>query len=177
MECRDCGRALDRDARFCPGCGVVVVSACAECGAELEADARFCKRCGHAVATTPQPARTPATSAPRAASVRERKVATMLFADIADFTQLAEQHDAEVVSTASESVRLAGQRSCHRLGPEYDLCQGWSSAGRCEPERGGDGSSSGPAGGRGSRSGWPAASDERLRARSCPASGGAARTG
>ena len=46
MECRNCGRALDADARFCPGCGIASEATCVSCGAALEADARFCKRCG-----------------------------------------------------------------------------------------------------------------------------------
>src|SRR4029079_8906730 len=46
MTCRSCGRAMDADARFCPGCGAPVQLACSNCGASLAADARFCPSCG-----------------------------------------------------------------------------------------------------------------------------------
>ncbi len=49
MDCRSCGRTLDDDARFCPGCGTAVTRLCAACGEMLDPDARFCKRCGQAV--------------------------------------------------------------------------------------------------------------------------------
>ena len=51
MECRDCGRALDADAHFCPGCGIALEATCIGCGAALDADARSCQTCGQPVAT------------------------------------------------------------------------------------------------------------------------------
>ena len=68
MECGGCGRALDTDARFCKHCGRPV---------EGRGDA-------------------PATASPGLA--RERKVATLLFADLAGFTALGEAHDPELVA-------------------------------------------------------------------------------
>ena len=96
MECRSCGRSLDADARFCPACGTEAYVACSACGSELDADARFCKHCGQAVdagaEVQPQP-------------TRERKVATLLFADIVGFTELGERLDAEVVSRLVSEAR------------------------------------------------------------------------
>jgi class 3 adenylate cyclase len=100
MECRSCGRSLPDDARFCPGCGAAVVTACAACGTELEPDARFCRRCGQPVAGpsagSPVEPETAARGAAREAG-RERKVATLLFADIVGFTGFAVAHDPELV--------------------------------------------------------------------------------
>ncbi|HET7727486.1 MAG TPA: adenylate/guanylate cyclase domain-containing protein [Candidatus Limnocylindrales bacterium] len=91
MTCRSCGRALEPGTRFCPGCGTPVGAACAGCGAALPADARFCPSCG---------APSEAGAKPRAAPepARERKTATMLFADLVGSTTFAERHDPEIVS-------------------------------------------------------------------------------
>src|SRR5206468_12431070 len=55
--------------------------ACTNCGAPLPDGARFCSSCGHRV------------EAP--ASAEERKVVTVLFADVTGFTNLGERLDAE----------------------------------------------------------------------------------
>ncbi len=111
MTCHACGRALPEDARFCSGCGVAVARTCAACGAELEAGDRFCRRCGTptdraddaSVLTSPP-------REPREAS-RERKVATLLFADLVGFTSMNEAHDPELVSSVVSTAfeRLADE--------------------------------------------------------------------
>lgn len=57
---------------------------CASCGAALPTDARFCPTCGAAVETQPPP-------------VDERKLATVLFADLVGSTALADEADPERV--------------------------------------------------------------------------------
>jgi class 3 adenylate cyclase len=58
------------------------VTACAQCGAELPPDARFCPSCAAPVESRPQPA-------------GERKVATVLFADLVGSTELGGSQDPE----------------------------------------------------------------------------------
>lgn len=64
--------------------------ACASCGAEVAAGARFCAACGTPVA---------ADAGSEAQAPRERKVATLLFADLVGFTALNERHDPEVIES------------------------------------------------------------------------------
>jgi len=68
----------------------VAQASCAACGAPLAAGARFCATCG-------APTAAPVGAAGVAESVRERKVATLLFADLVGFTALNEGHDPEVI--------------------------------------------------------------------------------
>jgi class 3 adenylate cyclase/tetratricopeptide (TPR) repeat protein len=68
----------------------VAEAGCATCGATIAAGARFCAECGAPVAATPPPGTA-------ADSGRERKVATLLFADLVGFTALNESHDPELI--------------------------------------------------------------------------------
>ncbi|MEK6721240.1 MAG: adenylate/guanylate cyclase domain-containing protein [Chloroflexota bacterium] len=94
MNCRSCGRALEPGTRYCPGCGTPVDMLCANCAAALPAGASFCQACGTPAAVT----RTAESASTTAQTHRERKVATMLFADLVGFTSMGETHDPEVVS-------------------------------------------------------------------------------
>jgi ribosomal protein L32 len=50
--CPECGKPLDRNAKFCPNCGAKIRAGafCAECGAKLAEGAKFCAECGKPVA-------------------------------------------------------------------------------------------------------------------------------
>ena len=54
MVCKNCGRELNADEKFCPKCGTPAGKAptvkCAQCGKELEDDEKFCSECGNPVA-------------------------------------------------------------------------------------------------------------------------------
>ncbi|MET1232648.1 MAG: adenylate/guanylate cyclase domain-containing protein, partial [Candidatus Limnocylindrales bacterium] len=91
MTCRACGRELEPGTRFCPTCGAPVEASCDACGTVLPGDARFCPACG-------TPTGVGAAIEPAAEPARERKMATMLFADLVGSTAMAETHDPEIVS-------------------------------------------------------------------------------
>ncbi|TMK37783.1 MAG: zinc-ribbon domain-containing protein [Actinobacteria bacterium] len=79
--CLACGSENAAGARFCATCGSALMTACVSCGSPLPADARFCPACG-----TP-------TTPPNAG--QERKVVTVLFADVTGSTALGERLDPE----------------------------------------------------------------------------------
>ena len=91
-ECVACGETLPATARFCPSCGVPRSAACPACGAP--AIGRFCADCGTAI--TPGSLETTAATAsiPRQS---ERRITSVLFADLVGFTTLSEARDAEEV--------------------------------------------------------------------------------
>ena len=81
-SCRACGASVSETARFCPTCGTSLAARCPSCGAATDPEARFCDSCGSTLGG-PQP------------FGDERKVVTILFADITGSTSMGEQLDPE----------------------------------------------------------------------------------
>ena len=91
LTCASCGTENPADARFCSDCGAPLHQTCPSCGAEQPATAAFCSSCGFAL-------RQDARRAADAADERqERRVVTVLFADLAGSTALGELLDPEDV--------------------------------------------------------------------------------
>ncbi len=88
MNCRGCGTENRPGRRFCTQCGASLELQCGACGAELEPEDRFCGQCGAAVGDGVQ-------STP--VSVSERRLVSVLFADLVGFTTLSEHRDPEEV--------------------------------------------------------------------------------
>jgi class 3 adenylate cyclase/tetratricopeptide (TPR) repeat protein len=125
MQCSSCHTDNPAGNRFCDQCGESLEARCPQCATALRADARFCGGCGHrlvpsvVLAGPPLSANPPAPPAParsvrpitsytpkhladkvlkaRSAIEGERRQVTVLFADIAGFTSLAEGRDPEEV--------------------------------------------------------------------------------
>ena len=91
MICSSCGTENRGGRKFCSACGVPLVHACARCGAANDPGDRFCGDCGAALDTgTP-------IQLPRTAPVSERKLVSVLFADLVGFTTMSESRDPEEV--------------------------------------------------------------------------------
>jgi class 3 adenylate cyclase/tetratricopeptide (TPR) repeat protein len=88
VACPRCGRENDPDARFCGACGAALLATCRACGAANASDASFCATCGSALTS-------PAAPLPKS----ERRVVTVLFADLVGFTSRAERLDPEDVQS------------------------------------------------------------------------------
>lgn len=114
-RCGSCGTDNPRTSRFCGTCGSPLGVRCSACGSPVLREFRFCGSCGAAVgrSAVEQPAG-PATTGGaipdrRAVSIdrtgvraptmpiAERRVVSILFADLVGFTSLAEGRDPEEV--------------------------------------------------------------------------------
>ncbi len=100
MVCPSCGTENREGRRFCSKCGSSLAVACPSCGAANEPEDRFCGACGAALqstgeGSTAQPAAASVT--PPTAPTAERRLVSVLFADLVGFTALSENRDAEEV--------------------------------------------------------------------------------
>ena len=96
MTCSNCGAENQAGVPFCDECGTALASGCPSCGAINRPGAKFCANCGTGLATTQGPhSASVEPSAPAPAPVAERRLVSILFADLVGFTTLAEGRDAE----------------------------------------------------------------------------------
>src|SRR5687768_9676344 len=86
MACESPNRA---GRKFCAHCGAALGTACPSCGASNEPGERFCGECGVHLDDS--------ADTPRQELVVERRVVSVLFADLVGFTLLSEGRDAEDV--------------------------------------------------------------------------------
>ncbi|MEP6475642.1 MAG: adenylate/guanylate cyclase domain-containing protein [Actinomycetota bacterium] len=86
-NCPHCGRDNEGGQRFCGSCGERLVLACGVCGAGSPLDFRYCGSCGAPIGS----------EADNQRSGEERRVVTVLFADLVGFTARAEGLDPEDV--------------------------------------------------------------------------------
>jgi class 3 adenylate cyclase/predicted ATPase len=96
MNCSNCGAQNPADQRFCDNCGQPLTADCPVCGHANRPGARFCGNCGNALTGEPP---SPAPAAPKSAptEIAERRLVSVLFADLVGFTPFAEERDPEEV--------------------------------------------------------------------------------
>ena len=121
MLCPSCKFDNPSQNRFCGRCGTALALHCPQCGAEVPSGNRFCGQCGASLQAAQAPAAKPLPAIPpsaerqsrlaaytpkhlaekilkgRSALEGERRQVTVLFADVAGFTSLAEKLDPEEV--------------------------------------------------------------------------------
>src|SRR6202035_4660689 len=113
MHCPSCGSEHSKSAKFCDTCGAPLPLQCPSCGSSNRPGARFCNECGAALSQAPADANVPRASQPKSPAVStptiamsasaeaeeipegERKLVTVLFADIKGSTELEENLDPE----------------------------------------------------------------------------------
>src|SRR5919198_1064553 len=93
--CASCGAENDEGVKFCGECGSPLALICPACGAPNTAGGKFCGECGTVLASAPAPAAAAAPSASSQAPVAERRLVSVLFADLVGFTAASERRDAE----------------------------------------------------------------------------------
>ncbi|HEV2055384.1 MAG TPA: adenylate/guanylate cyclase domain-containing protein, partial [Methylomirabilota bacterium] len=127
MTCPRCQATSREGARFCEQCGARQARACPSCGAEVAAEARFCGGCGAALtAGAPATGRfaDPQTYTPkhladkilttRAQLEGERKLVTVLFADVKGSMELLADRDPEEARKILDPVLERMMEAIHR---------------------------------------------------------------
>jgi class 3 adenylate cyclase/tetratricopeptide (TPR) repeat protein len=91
--CAICGTENEVGRKFCGECGQRLATGCPSCGAPNAPGTKFCGECG----TPLTEAATPPAARPATTPATERRLVSVLFADLVGFTTLSEQRDAEDV--------------------------------------------------------------------------------
>ncbi len=95
MICASCGTENRPGRRFCVECGTSLAAACPSCGAPTEPTEKFCGTCGTPLRETERAGGAQPAGLAAPASVAERRVVSVLFADLVEFTQFAAGRDPE----------------------------------------------------------------------------------
>src|SRR5262249_40916484 len=107
--CPTCGNENRPGRKFCAQCGAALAFACPSCGATNEPGERFCGDCGTALAEV-GPAHSVASPA------AERRLVTVLFADLVGFTARSEDQDPEEVRDLLSRYFDEARRVIERYG-------------------------------------------------------------
>ncbi|MGH2466044.1 MAG: AAA family ATPase, partial [Candidatus Limnocylindrales bacterium] len=100
MICPNCGTENEPGRKFCGECATRLVTLCPSCGTANAPSVRFCGECGTSLAgglagSSGAPAISAAPPRPVTSPIAERRIVSILFADLVGFTTLAEGRDAE----------------------------------------------------------------------------------
>lgn len=129
MKCSKCQSENPDGAKFCIECGSSFAQLCPECGAKTPAKGKFCMECGHdlkgdahtpAVEYIPTQSYTPKFLADKILTSHgiiegERKLVTVLFADVANFTSISEMLDPEDAHEIMDGCFTILSQEIHRL--------------------------------------------------------------
>jgi class 3 adenylate cyclase/tetratricopeptide (TPR) repeat protein len=123
MRCGLCEHDNQALARFCGGCGTALACTCAACGHANPVSNRFCDACGAGLPD--RAARQPRAYTPpylaqkiltsRSALEGERKQVTVLFCDLANSTELAQQVGAEAMHDTLNAFFALAMAEVHRV--------------------------------------------------------------
>ena len=103
MNCPSCGAANEAGRKFCGECGTRLQRACPSCGTPNDPAVRFCGECGGqltsdaALGSTKRPPVDTGRATNAGRGLAERRLVSVLFADLVGFTGLAEDRDPEAV--------------------------------------------------------------------------------
>jgi hypothetical protein len=118
MVCSACGADNEAGRKFCKECGTALVVICGFCSSPNAPDSKFCGECGRPL-TAAGPAaiaREPAAPSATTAPVMERRLVSVLFADLVGFTTISERRDAEDVRELLSSYFDAARDAVERHG-------------------------------------------------------------
>jgi ribosomal protein L40E len=131
MKCPECQFENPETAKFCGKCRTRFTQICPHCGTENSPENIFCNECGNDLKPPKEPpaidysqpqSYTPKFLADKILTTRssiegERKLVTVLFADVANYTSIAEKLDPEAVHQMMDGCFKILMDEIHR----YDL--------------------------------------------------------
>ena len=104
LACPNCSRAAGPQDKFCGGCGASLAISCVQCGRQAAPETAFCTGCGTRLDGV--------VTAPR----EDRRMVSVLFVDMVDFTPFAEQLDPEQVRTTQHEYFAVVRRVVRQHG-------------------------------------------------------------
>jgi class 3 adenylate cyclase/tetratricopeptide (TPR) repeat protein len=138
VKCPKCQFENREGVKFCEKCGAKLELVCPNCGANIPLDREFCGECGHALVepkeaplidySEPQ-SYTPKFLADKILTTRgsiegERKLVTVLFADVANYTSISEKLDPEEVHQIMDGCFKVLMDEIHRYEGTIDKFTG-----------------------------------------------------
>jgi class 3 adenylate cyclase len=118
ITCANCRTENPPAAKFCTECATPLARPCPDCGTANPPGAKFCSECATPLtgATSSAPSGGTALVAPAQAPVAERRVVSILFADLVGFTPFAEERDAEEVRESLTKYFEVARQVIERYG-------------------------------------------------------------
>ena len=113
MICASCGSENRHGAKFCVECGSALAQRCTACGTPFNSG-RFCAECGEALPGAPAAAPRPPQD--RTVPEAERRLVSVLFADLVGFTALSENRDPEETRELLSRYFDTAQKVIERYG-------------------------------------------------------------
>jgi len=138
MKCPKCHFENREEINFCEECGAKLEVTCPKCGAAIPPGRKFCGVCGYDLKEAKPPAPVdyskPQTYTPKFLAEKilstgksmegERKVVTVLFADVANYTTMSEKLDPEEVHQIMEGCFQILMDEIHRYEGTIDKFTG-----------------------------------------------------
>jgi class 3 adenylate cyclase/tetratricopeptide (TPR) repeat protein len=118
MRCTNCGSENDAGRKFCLECGTRLNAPCPNCGTPNPPGARFCGECGTQLSEPPsaEPRAGPRPPAEERPAAAQRRLVSVLFADLVGFTPFAEERDPEEVRSVLQRYSDMSRQVVERYG-------------------------------------------------------------
>ncbi len=138
MKCLKCNTDNPEARKFCRECGEKLLLTCPKCDSENLPGDKFCGECGHNLKkieeTQPVDYSEPHSYTPkfladkilatRSSIEGERKLVTVLFADVADYTSMSEKLDPEEVHQIMDGCFKILMEKIHKFEGTINQCTG-----------------------------------------------------
>jgi len=120
VTCTRCGAQNREGRKFCSECGAVLALPCPSCGAANEPGEKFCGECGLSLGASLPPATTMSQDDQPRPTVAERRLVSVLFADLVGFTSLSESRDPEEVRELLSTYFDIARQNIVRYGGQVE---------------------------------------------------------